>query len=130
MDKHTNMAPRNKSLTKAEEQIMQALWKLDRAFLREIVEALPAPKPHQNTVATILKILTDKDFVGKEVFGRANRYYPLISKENYSRSTIRKVVRNYFQGSFRDAVSFMVKENSLTLEELELLVKELKKEKK
>lgn len=119
-----------KSLTKAEEQIMQALWKLNKAFLREIVDSLPAPKPHQNTVATILKILGDKEFVGKEVFGRSHRYYPLISRDSYSKSTIKNVVKSYFEGSFSNAVSFMVKEKSLSLEDLELLVHELKKQKK
>jgi predicted transcriptional regulator len=116
-------------LTKAEEQIMQVLWKLQKAFLREIVEALPAPKPHQNTVATILKILADKEFVDKETFGRLHRYFPLVSKESYSKSTIKSVVKKYFEGSFTDAVSFMIKENGLTVEELEMLVKELKKKK-
>jgi predicted transcriptional regulator len=108
---------------------MQVLWKLQKAFLREIVDALPSPKPHQNTVATILKILSDKEFVDKETFGRLHRYFPLVTKESYSRSTIKNVVKKYFEGSFADAVSFMVKENGLTVEELELLVKELKKKK-
>lgn len=124
------MSHRYKSLTKAEEQIMQALWKLDNAFLRELVDAMPAPKPHQNTVATILKILVDKEFVGKEVFGRTHRYYPIVSKESYSRSTIKNMVKSYFAGSFSDVVSFMVKENSLSLNDLELLIQELKKKKK
>ena len=119
-----------KTLTKAEEQIMQALWKLETAFLKDLIEALPAPRPHSNTVATILKILSDKSFVGKEVFGRTHRYFPLVSKEAYSRSTIKSVVKKYFEGSFTEAVSFMVKENSLSLEDLELLVRELKKKKK
>ncbi|MBX3253661.1 MAG: BlaI/MecI/CopY family transcriptional regulator [Chitinophagaceae bacterium] len=117
-----------RNLTRAEEQIMQALWKLEKAFLRELVEALPAPRPHQNTVATILKILVEKEFVGIEVFGRMHRYYPLISKEAYSKSTIKNIVKSYFEGSFSNAVSFMVKENNLSVEDLELLLKELKKQ--
>jgi BlaI family transcriptional regulator, penicillinase repressor len=120
----------NKTLTKAEEQIMQVLWKLNHAFLRDVVEALPAPRPHQNTVATILKILTDKEFVGKEVFGRTHRYFPLISKETYSKSTIKNVVKRYFGGSFSNAVSFMLKEKNLSIEELELLIKQIKTKKK
>ena len=124
------MKPSNKSLTKAEEQLMQALWKLKKGFLRDIIEALPEPKPHQNTVATILKILIDKGFVGKSVIGRTHEYYPIISKEIYSRSTIGQVVKRFFEGSFTDAVSFMVKEKSLSIEDLELLVKELKKNRK
>lgn len=124
------MSNRGKTLTKAEEEIMQALWKLEHAFVRDILEALPAPKPHQNTVATILKILVEKEFAGIEVFGRTHRYFPRISKEAYSKSTIRNVVKKYFEGSFSDAVSFMVKENNLSLEDLELLVKQLKKKQK
>jgi BlaI family penicillinase repressor len=124
------MRNKSKNLTKAEEQIMQVLWKLQKAFLREVVDALPAPKPHQNTVATILKILADKEYVGKEVFGRTHRYYPLIDKESYSRSTIKNVVRSYFGGSFSSVVSFMIKDKNLSLEELEYLVRELKSKKK
>lgn len=123
------MSNQGKTLTKAEEQIMQALWKLENAFVRDILDELPTPKPHQNTVATILKILVEKEFAGIEVFGRTHRYFPKVSKETYSRSTIKNVVRKYFQGSFSDAVSFMVKENNLSVEDLELLVKQLKKKK-
>lgn len=117
-----------KSLTKAEEQVMQSLWKLDKAFLRELVDAQPNPKPHQNTVATILKILIEKEFVGVEVFGRMHQYRPLISKDTYSKSTMKNMVKSYFEGSFSNAVSFMVKENNLSVEDLELLLKELKKQ--
>ena len=116
-----------KPLTKAEEQIMQALWKLEKAFLREIIEALPNPKPHNNTVATIIKILVEKEFVGLTLFGRTHQYYPLVTKETYSKSTMKNLVKGYFEGSFSNAVSFMVKENNLSVEELELLLKQLKK---
>lgn len=119
-----------KSLTKAEEQIMQVLWKLDRAFLREILDALPIPRPHQNTVATILKILAEKEFVGIEVYGRNHQYYPNISKDDYSKATMKTIVKSYFEGSFSNAVSFMVKEKNLSVEDLELLLKELKKQHK
>lgn len=116
-----------KVLTKAEEQIMQAIWNLDKAFLRDIVEELPEPKPHQNTVATILKILIEKEFVGVNVFGRMHQYYPLVSKDAYSESTMKNLVKGYFEGSFSNAVSFMVKENNLSVEDLELLLSQLKK---
>ena len=118
-----------KNLTKAEEQIMQVIWKLDKAFLREIIDEFPNPKPHQNTVATILKILVDKEFVGIHVYGRMHQYYPLVSKEAYSKSTMKSLVKGYFEGSFSNAVSFMVRENNLSLEELEQLLRELKKQK-
>ena len=116
-----------KNLTKAEEQIMQVIWRLDKAFLREIIDELPAPKPHSNTVATIIKILVDKEFVGVTVFGRTHQYHPLVSKETYSKSTMKSLVKGYFEGSFSNAVSFMVKENNISLDELELLLKQLKK---
>ncbi len=118
-----------KTLTKAEEQIMQTIWKLDKAFLREIIDELPNPTPHQNTVATIIKILVEKEFVGVTVFGRTHQYYPLVSKDVYSKGSIKTLVKGYFEGSFSNAVSFMVKENNLSIEELELLLKQLKKTK-
>ncbi len=116
-----------KPLTKAEEQIMQILWKLEKAFLRDILEELPAPKPHNNTVATIIKILVEKEFAGITVFGRTHQYHPLISKDDYSKNTMKSFVKGYFEGSFSNAVSFMVKENNISIGELELLLKQLKK---
>ena len=115
-----------KPLTKAEEQIMQELWVLESAFLRDIIEALPEPKPHNNTVATIVKILVEKEFVGVNVFGRTHQYYALVSKEAYSKATMQNFVSGYFEGSFADAVSFMVKEKELSISDLELLLKQLK----
>lgn len=115
-----------KPLTKAEEVVMHQLWNLKKGFLREITDAMPEPKPHQNTVATILKILKDKGFVGIETFGRMHRYYPLINKTVYSKSRMKSLVTKYFSGSFSDVVSAMVKEKNISIEELELLVKQLK----
>jgi predicted transcriptional regulator len=119
-----------KPLTKAEEQIMQSIWKLEEAFLKDIVEAQPEPRPHSNTVATIVKILVDKGFVGVTPIGRVHQYYPLVSKEEYSSSTIRTLVDGYFEGSFSDAVSFMVKQKDISVKELELLLQQIKHPKK
>ncbi|HEU0109413.1 MAG TPA: BlaI/MecI/CopY family transcriptional regulator [Flavisolibacter sp.] len=119
-----------KTLTKAEEQVMQIVWKLKEGFIRDIMDALPPPKPHQNTVATILKILVEKEFVGVKVFGRQHQYYPLVSKDAYSKASMKTLVKGYFGGSFSDAVSFMVKENNISLEDLETLLQQLKKSKK
>ena len=119
-----------KPLTKAEEQIMHALWKLDKAFLREIVEAMPNPKPHQNTVATLLKILIEKEFVDIEVLGRQHRYFPLLTKQEYSGKTIKQLAKNYFEGSFSNVVSYLVKENNISVEELESLLAQIKKQQK
>lgn len=118
-----------KTLTKAEEQVMQVLWQIESGFIREVMEAIKPPKPHQNTVATILKILLEKEFVGTRQFGRQYQYFPLVSKEAYTKSSFKNLVKSYFKGSFTEAVSFMVKEDSLSVEELEALLAELKKEK-
>jgi BlaI family penicillinase repressor len=119
-----------KPLTKAEEQIMQSIWKLETAFLKDIVEAQPEPRPHSNTVATIVKILTDKGFVGVKPIGRVHQYYPVVSKEAYSSRSMRSLVDGYFEGSFSDAVSFMVKQKEISVKELELLLQHLKHTKK
>jgi predicted transcriptional regulator len=119
-----------KTLTKAEEQIMQALWKLDKAYLREIVESMPNPKPHQNTVATLLKILVEKKFVGITVMNRHHEYYPLLTKDEYSSRSIKQLAKNYFEGSYSKVVSFLVKEKNLSVEDLENLLQQIKKQKK
>ncbi len=115
-----------KTLTKAEEEIMQALWQLEKAFVKDIVDLLPAPKPHYNTVSTIIKILCDKGFVGFESFGKSNRYYPLVQKDEYSKKTMNQFVSKYFNGSFAGMLSFFAQENDITVQELEAILKELK----
>ena len=113
-------------LTKAEEQVMQYLWELKKAFLKDILEQFPEPKPHTNTVSTILKVLKEKDFVDYEVFGRQHEYFPLISKEKYSGKSMKSLVKNYFEGSYKNAVSFLVEKNEMSVEDLEMLLNELK----
>ncbi len=121
---------RIKPLTKAEEQVMKVVWKLGNGLLMEIVEGMPRPAPHKNTVATILKTLVEKGFVRIENIGRIHRYHPLISKETYSRDTLSTVAKGYFEGSFTNVVSFLVDEKKLSVKELELLLQQLKKNKK
>lgn len=113
-------------LTKAEEQVMQYLWDLEKAFLKDILEQFPEPKPHTNTVSTILKVLKEKDFVDYGVFGRQHQYFPLVSKEKYSGKSMKSLVKNYFEGSYTNAVSFLVEKNELSVEDLEMLLNELK----
>lgn len=117
-----------KTLTKAEEQIMQVLWKLEKGFIRDIMENLAVPKPHQNTVSTILKILVEKEFVGVNVIGRNHEYLPLIRKDDYSKKTMKQITRGYFDGSYSNVVSFLVKENNISIEELETLLTQIKKQ--
>jgi len=115
-----------KSLTKAEEQVMQVLWQLKLGFLKDIMEAMPEPRPHSNTVATILKILVDKGFVDFEVQGRNNQYKPRISKSEYGKKSINQLIKGYFEGSPAKLVSQFVNDNKLSLEELENLLQQIR----
>lgn len=119
-----------KPLTKAEEEIMQVLWQLEKAFARDIVEALPEPRPHYNTVSTILKILVDKGFAAYESIGKSNLYYPQVKKDDYRRKSAKQLVKGYFSNSFSEMLSFFVKEKDISLEELESVLKELKSQTK
>ena len=116
-----------KQLTKAEEEIMQILWQLEKAFVKEIINHFPNPKPAYNSVSTIIRILEKKGVVGFEAFGKSHRYFPLIDKEEYSRKFLNRFVENYFSGSYSQLVSFFAKQDNLSLSELEMLLKELKK---
>jgi predicted transcriptional regulator len=110
-----------KELTRAEEQIMQVLWELEKAFVKEVIEKLPDPKPAYNTVSTFIRILEDKGFLDHEAFGKTHRYFPLISKKEYSRFYLKNFVGNYFSSSYQQMVSFFTKEETLSLQEMEEL---------
>lgn len=110
-----------KELTKAEEQVMQVIWKIGQGFANEIMTAFPEPKPAYNTVLTMVRILEKKGFVGHETFCKANRYYPLVSKEEYSEQSLKGLVSNYFNGSYTELVSAFTKKENLTLEQLQEL---------
>ncbi|MGZ5188236.1 MAG: BlaI/MecI/CopY family transcriptional regulator [Kaistella sp.] len=114
-------------LTKAEEQVMQYLWEIKKGFLKDLLELFPEPKPHTNTVSTILKVLKEKEFVDYAVHGRQHEYFPLVSKEKYSGKSMKSLVKNYFEGSYKNAVSFLVEKNEMSVEDLEMLLNELKK---
>ena len=119
-----------KELTKAEEQVMQVLWKIGQGFAADLTANFPEPKPAYNTVLTVVRILEKKGFVGHETFGKANRYYPLVSKENYSRSLLGRVVSHYFNNSLSSLVSAFTADHPISeeeLEELERLVEEAKR---
>lgn len=116
-----------KELTKAEEQIMQVLWDLNQAFVKEIIDKLPEPKPAYNTVSTIVRILQDKGFVGHEAYGKSHCYYPLVDKNTYTRKFLKNFIGNYFQNSFSQMVSFFAEEENIDLKELEKILKQAKK---
>src|SRR5579859_7977179 len=113
-----------KPLTKAEEQVMLVLWDLGKGFLKDIIDRTPEPKPHSNTIATLLKILVEKGYVGYEVQGRNNCYKPNISKEEYGRKSINQLVKGYFEDSPAKLVSQFLNDNQLSLSELEELLQQ------
>lgn len=117
-----------KELTKAEEQIMQELWILEKAFVKDIVDRLPEPKPAYNTVSTIVRILEKKGFVDHCAYGKTHQYFPAISKKDYTKSYFRNFLNGYFSNSFQEMVSFFAKEDKISLSELEEIVKEVGKD--
>jgi len=114
-----------RSLTKSEEQLMQILWKLGKGFLKEIIDATPDPKPHSNTVATILKILVEKGFVEYTVHGRNNLYEPLISQAEYGKKSVNQLIKGYFDGSPARLVSQFISDQKLSDAELEQLLQQI-----
>lgn len=113
-----------KSLTKAEEQIMQIIWQKERCLVRDIVEALETPIP-QTTVSSVVRILERKGFVGHKAYGKTYEYFPLVAKRDFTKSGISTWINNYFEGSPQQLVSFLVTENKLKLNELDTLMKQL-----
>ena len=117
-----------KELTKAEEQIMQVLWKLEKGFVKDLVAEMPDPKPAYNTVSTIVRILEKKGFVSYTAYGKTHEYFPIVSREDYTRSFMRNFMRTYFSGSFKEMVSFFAKEDNLSISELDELLEDVKRD--
>lgn len=118
-----------KTLTSAEEDIMQHLWNLKEANVAQIIEKMPAPKPAYNTVSTIIRILENKDFVNYRKEGRGHIYFPKVSKSAYSKATANKLASNYFKGSYKSMVSFFMQQEDLSVKELEEILNEINKKK-
>ena len=118
-----------KQLTKAEEEVMQLLWALEKANVASIINELPEPKPAYNTISTIVRILESKGFVGHQKEGKGYLYFPLVKKSEYSNQSINKLVDGYFQGSFKSMVSFFVKKNDININDLEEILKEINSKK-
>ncbi|SHN13941.1 BlaI/MecI/CopY family transcriptional regulator [Mucilaginibacter sp. OK098] len=117
-------------LAKREEQIMQAVWQLENAFIKEIIQEMPDPKPHYNTIATMVKILEDKGFLGHEIIGNIFRYYPVISKDTYQKHAMKDIVSQYFDNSYPSMLAFFAKEQKISEEELNEIVNLIKSQKK
>lgn len=119
-----------KRLTAAEEQVMLILWKKGKAFVKEVIEELPDPKPAYNTVSTVVRILEQKGFVDHESFGRSHRYVPLISQEEYSSAEMGKLLEDHFDGSVKRMLSFFIEAKSISMSDLDEILANVNKKKK
>jgi BlaI family penicillinase repressor len=116
-------------LAKREEQIMQICWKLKKAFIKDIIQFMPDPRPHYNTVATLVKILEEKHFVEHENIGNVHRYYPLISKVEYQKHVVNDIINQYFDNSYPRMLAFFAKEEKISEEEVNEIIALIKNKK-
>lgn len=116
-----------RDLTKAEEQVMQVLWKKGPSFVKEIIAELPDPKPAYSTTSTIVRILQEKGFVSHKAYGPTHQYFAVVSKEEYSHFSMKKMLNNYFDGSMKKMVSFFSKKEKMDVKELEEILEIAKK---
>lgn len=117
-----------RELTRAEEQVMQVLWEIEKGFVKDILERFNDPKPAYNTVSTIVRILQDKGFVSHKAYGRTHEYYPVISKNEYRKSHMSNFVKDYFSSSYENMVSFFTQEKKISLREMEEIMKLMQEE--
>ena len=117
-----------RDLTKAEEQVMQILWKVGESIVRDLVDQFPDPKPAYNTVSTVLRVLEKKEFVDHKAYGTTYLYFPLVSKKEYSKFQFSNLIKNYFNGSFPKMAAFFAQENNLSIQELEEMMDMAKEE--
>lgn len=110
-------------LSKTEEQLMEYLWKLEKAFMKNLIEAFPEPRPATTTVATLLKRMQDKEFVGYKLYGNSREYYPMVLKADYFSKHIKSMIKNFFGDSALQFASFFTTETDMTKDELEDLRK-------
>ena len=112
-----------KELTKAEEQVMQILWQLGEAIVKDIIEEMPDPKPAYNTVSTVVRVLEGKGFIDHKAYGNSHVYFPVASEAEYKKFTLDKMMKNYFNDSYKSLVSFIADEKKLDINELDELTK-------
>ena len=117
-------------LTKAEERIMQIIWRLERCLVSDILKYIEEEqgedKPPHSSVSSIVRILEEKGFVAHKAYGRTYEYFPVVSREAYTKSTLSRLVSDYFEGSMNNLVSFLVKEENINAEELSSLLDKIK----
>ena len=111
-------------LTRAEEELMHKIWDLEKAFLKDIIEALPEPRPAQSTVATLLKIMETKGFIGHKAYGKSFEYFPIVTRKDYTKAYFGQFLNSYFGGSFKKMLHFYMEEDDLDLQTLDELMRE------
>ncbi len=117
-------------LTNKEEEIMRVLWKLKQAFVKEVVAELPEPKPHYNTISTVIRNMEEKGFISHNAFGKTHQYYPIVSKEAYKKTFMQKTIQHYFEDSYKNVVSFFAKEDKISVSELKEIISIIEKNQK
>lgn len=122
------MAKKELYLTRAEEEIMQILWQIERGVVKDIIEKMPEPKPAYNTVSTIIRILESKGFVDHKAYGKTHEYFPLISKDDYSKRFMKGFMKGYFNNSFHKMVSFFSSSEDIDIKELEATMNLMKQQ--
>ncbi len=115
-------------LTRAEEEVMQILWKIKKGFVKDIMVWFPDPKPAYNTVSTIVRILEGKGFIGHKAFGKTHEYFPLVEKDEYRKQFLNSMLHDYFGGSFKQLASFFAKNEKLDVHDLDEIIRIMKKE--
>jgi len=122
-----------KEITRAQEEIMRALWKIEEGVVNDILGQLPEPKPAYNTVSTVIRVLEKKGYVGHRTYGKTHVYFPKIGQEEYARQQLKGLLSSHFSNSMKSMVSFFAKEENMALQELEeirnLIEDEIKKQK-
>ncbi len=116
-------------LTNKEEEVMKVLWRLEKAFVKEILAEIEGAKPHYNTLSTIVRNLEDKNYVGHEAFGNTHRYFPLVSKEAYRKQFVNRSLVDFYDNSYKSMVSFFAKEEKISVEELKEIIALIEKKK-
>lgn len=117
-----------RELTRAEEQVMQVLWKIQEGFVNDILKHFPDPKPAYNTISTIVRILERKGFVDHKAYGKTHQYYPLINKKDYTKKYFKGFMDNYFGNSYKALASFLSRDTSISVADLEEMKRMMEKE--
>lgn len=114
-------------LTNKEEEIMHILWKLEKAFVKEVLAEIPEENLHYNTVSTLIRNMEDKGYVGHKAYGKTHQYYPVVSKEEYRKQFMSTATRKFFDSSYKSVVSFFAREEKISAEELREILEIIEK---